>query len=194
VTGRAVEKDGRYSPDTRTQEHYVEDQIPIPPPMQRALAQLLSGAGPERRELPEGFGKLLATHAHLGHLDVQPLDNPLGGATTQQRIRFWVTRRAGDAGRPQLGLDGETEVASALDRSPGGPVYEHRVTLSWRGFLRVEGDRIASLLLAADGKETLRWGSPAMAQALAREHPAAHLPAGRPIDLDTAVRYGVIAE
>src|SRR5262245_19595051 len=79
LVGRALDARGKPVADTVRQEHYVEDQFPIPPALQTAVVKALAGAGPDRVRLPDAFARACAGHAHLGHIDVQPLLF-LGGA------------------------------------------------------------------------------------------------------------------
>jgi len=195
VIGRALDKNGQYSPDTRAQEHYIEDQFSLPPDLQAELLRRCAQAGTERVELPEGFAWLVATHAYLGHLDVQPLDNPLGGHETRPaQIKFWAQPIRADGQRKTLRVEGTSEVESQLDRPDSGFLYSHNVRLAWEGFIELDGPRIRRLLLSAEGTERLRWGSEPFLMMARTQSPTAYLPAGHPISLETAVRYGILME
>ena len=61
--------------------------------------------------------------------------------------------------------------------------------MKWRGLLELKNDRITRLALRADGSEKLKWGNVAFPDT----KDVARLPAGHPIDLSCAVRYGVTA-
>ena len=90
----------------------------------------------------------------------------------------------------RLRIRGRTEVA-LVPRGPrgDGATMSHEVALSWEGFIDLTGDRIASLVLVARGREKLRWGN---ARLRGKEDLVSHLPAGSLIDLETSVRYGVV--
>src|SRR5262249_52109306 len=151
VIGRALDREGRYSADTTSQEHYVEDQFQMPPDLQAALAHRLAEAGTERGELPDALRRLVPVHAHLGMLDVQPLDNPLQGRETgPAQIAFRAQRIAETGKRKVWQVEGTSEVESRLDQADRGAVYDHSVRLTWKGFLELDGDRIARLVLSAE--------------------------------------------
>src|SRR5438128_1739708 len=69
VVGRALDRQGKPLADVVKQEHYVEDQFAVTPEVQKRLLKALADAGTERIRLPDDFGKVCATHAHLGHID-----------------------------------------------------------------------------------------------------------------------------
>jgi len=54
--------------------------------------------------------------------------------------------------------------------------------------------RLTRLLLAARGTEKLKWGSKAMKARAKTDDEVAFLPAGRFIDMECGVRYGIIGE
>ncbi len=189
VVGRALDSQGRLSTETVKQEQYSEDRFSLPAELQRAVAAAArGGAGGQGARLPDPFARLCATYAYLGHLDVRPLDNPRRGSGVLKKAEF----RALPAGKPGLvRLEGETEVAGDLT-GPGG--HSHSVRLAWEGFLELNGDRIARLALSGRGREQLQFGHDPGSLARARqESEVAFLPAGRPINLDTSVRYGSLA-
>ncbi len=183
MTGRVLDEEGGYSGDTVRQECYSQDQFAIDLETQRAVASALRGARRERVLLPGAFGRFLALHAYLGHIDVRPLDNPRSGRGDLTRCEVWATEGAGG-----IQVEGSTSVHGVLD-GPGG--HEHDVSLDWRGYLRLEGDRIVDLVLVGDGKERSRFG---LSQHLSSsgEGEESFLPAGRPVDLDAPVRYGLL--
>ena len=183
LTGRVLDAEGAYSGDTVRQESYTQDQFVIDLETQRAVAMALEGARGERVRLPEALGRLLATNAYLGHIDVRPLENPRGGRGDLTRCELWATATA-----EGIRVEGSTSVHGVLD-GPGG--HEHEVTLEWRGFFALDGDRIVDLVLLGEGSERSKFG---LAQ-----HPSASgggeetfLPAGRAVDLDAKVRYGLL--
>ncbi len=171
--GRALDAHGKPVADTVRQEHYVQDQFSISRELQAAIAMSL-----EIGRLPEDFGRLVATHAHLGHMDVRPLMEPNVGKL--ERADFKATK-SGDAWR----LDGTTEVASKQRINGSG---EHIVKLTWTGFATFDGGRMTRLVLHARGTERLLFENGS------RGPEAARLPGGRGIDQEGGVRYGIVGE
>ncbi|MCZ6792004.1 MAG: hypothetical protein O7J95_00150 [Planctomycetota bacterium] len=189
--GRVVEKDGTLAADCRSQESYVEDRFDIPPDVQAELARAVA-RGAERFRVPESFARLLATHAYLGQLDVRPLSSPVphhrGKATV---LELWARRVEADEGVTRLEISGRSEVeGTSPGRRGDGASYHHEIRLDWQGSIDVRGERVTDLVLHAAGREKLRWGNPRFVQ-LPREDDVTRLPAGRPLDIDTDVRYGV---
>ncbi len=188
VQGRALDADGKWFPDTTRQEHYSEDRFKVSAALQGQLAETLAVAGAEPVKLPDAFARLLTRHAYLGHLDVQPLDNPGGAASELPRCEFWAQR---DAQSPGLfRIVGQTEVKAGIkQRRNDGASFYHEISLAWSGILELDDARLRCLLATARGTEKLQWGS-------ATTHPGedvSRLPAGRHIDLSCGVRYGITA-
>jgi hypothetical protein len=178
LVGRALTNDGKLHEDTVNQEHYSQDQFVLSKRLQRQIAEALDGA--KRARLPEEFGKLCATYAHLGHIDVRPMLDTNRGKI--EECEFWASR----GGDGLWGVEGKTAVQSELKTNAPG---EHQVRLEWKGFLRIEGDRIESLLLSAEGTAKLKWGSDRP-----EEEEVRHLPGGRPLDFSGEVRFGVVGK
>src|SRR5262249_17545911 len=86
---------------------------------------------------------------------------------------------------------GESEVASVLAINGNGV---HDVKLAWEGFLTVKGKRMIHLLLSARGTEKLQFCKDDHPLKKVQRDEVAALPAGRPIDLEGGVRYGIIGE
>jgi hypothetical protein len=198
--GRALGDDGEPHPDTVRQEHYAQDQFSVPSGLQQAVADALEagGAGGEGGpvRLPGELARLCASHAYLGHLDAGPLLRMGGGVGNNGKWKRCVFRARKVAPVPADGagsstrwrVEGESEVVSELAVNGNGV---HNVRLTWAGYLDMDGERMAGLVLAARGRERLRFAMD--------DHPLKHdkrevafLPAGRPVDVDCAVRYGVI--
>jgi hypothetical protein len=182
--GRAF-KDGKPLGDTTRQENYVEDRFEVPVDAQEALAQALSMAGELPFQLPEGLCRALVGTAHLGMLDVNPLDVP-GGRNDRKE---WSFRGQKDTDR--IRFEGTSLVAGGESRAgqtSDGRRWSHEVQLVWKGSIEMKGDRIARLLAVAEGHEKLKWGNERMNPEGRSE--VATLPAGRPIDFDGEVRYG----
>ena len=64
--------------------------------------------------------------------------------------------------------------------------------LGWKGIIDVKDKSIVRLVLTARGTEKLTWGDAAFAAQAT--NPVSHLPAGRPIDQECEVRYGMVGE
>ena len=203
LVGRALDGRGKPVADTVRQEHYVEDQFSVTPEVQKALLKALSSAGTARVRLPEDFSKLCATHAHLGHIDVRPCLCLIKGRAenkgTWKRCAFWA-RVAGGAPRPAAGagkattlwrVEGQSEVASAVTINARGV---HDVKLAWEGFIEIKGKRLTRLILSGHGTEKLQFAKDDHPLKRAGGAEVAFLPAGRPIDVNCRVRYGISAE
>ena len=187
VYGRAVDGKGKLVANTLRQENYIQDQMTLTRELQAMLTRTLTGAKAKRVRLPESFARLVATHAHLGMLDVRPLGNPLGGSEKIAKLEFWAER----AGNSLWRLTGESDVSSALSRP--GVSYEQAVKLTWTGLIKTQGDRVVELILLGKGTTRLRWGTPGSLQQARQEDEVRFLPAGRPIDVNTRVRFGILA-
>lgn len=188
VVGRTLDKDGRPTGDTIRQEHYIEDVFQIPPASQAALADAVAAAGEERVRVPAELARLIVTYAYLGQLDVRPLSSPLPQHKLEvDEVELWARK----VGPGRLRIEGRSHVAGGDGRTRGdGARYSHAIKLEWEGFIDLEGKRIKDLVLSGRGREQLTWGN-ARFRAFDAEPDAAHLMAGRRIDLDSAVRYGI---
>ena len=189
VFGRALGADGKPVADTVRQEHYVEDRFHVPVAMQEALARALADAGTERFRLADDLARLLVSHAYLGQLDVNPVGAP-GGRSQLKQCEFWAQKI--DAAR--IRVEGKSEAAGASRDGDGGDgrLWRHEVKLTWEGLIEMRARRITRLLLVAGGSDKLTWAN--AFKELRGESDTAHLPAGHPIDLACAVRYGIIGE
>jgi hypothetical protein len=194
LVGRALDARGQPVADTVRQEHYVEDQVAITPDVLAALAAALAKAGTERVRLPDAFGKACAQHAHLGHIDVQPclcmIKDRAENKGEWKRCAFWALPAPGKAGTCWQ-VEGESEVVSEVAINGKGV---HSVKLAWEGFLEVQGDRVTRLILSARGTEKLQFANDDNSLRRARPDEVAFLPAGRPIDQESGVRYAIVGE
>lgn len=197
IVGRPLDKDGQPVEKTTRQEDYMEARFEIPVSLQQDFVRGLSNtpAG-ESFVMPRELARQLVSHAYLGQLDVNPLGGrQTGGQTDEESIEFHARRHSADDGRQIVYLTGTSLVAgspSNIGVRTDGRQWEHRVELSWEGYVDVEADRITGLVLSAHGTEKLRWGNPRWN--FAKEPAVTHLMAGHPIDLDCDVRYGLIAQ
>jgi hypothetical protein len=171
------------------QEHYVEDRLEIPTGPQEAFARATAEAGDSRAAVPETLAKFLVGHAFLGQLDVDPQIPP----DARSSCELWAKRVKDGLYR----IEGRSEFSGGQDEKTGngandGRQWRHRVRLTWEGMAELSGLRITRVSLLAHGTEKLTWGNP-LAKMMGEED-VAHLPAGRAIDFDGRVVYGVRAE
>lgn len=198
LVGRALDDKGKPVADIVRQEHYVEDQFSVSPPMQEALLNALAStdAGKPAVRLPDEFGKLCAIHAHLGHIDVQPLLDMRGAGSVEnkgewKRCEFWARKLEAGEENSLWRVDGQSEVVSEVAITGNGV---HHVKLAWEGFIAMKGDRMTRLLLAARGNEKLQYANDDHPLLREKRDEVAFLFGGRPIDLECGVRYGIIGE
>jgi gluconolactonase len=181
LVGRVLDEAGNLHPDTVNQEHYAQDYFTVSAELQkRVVGSLGKSAGTV--PLPREFGSLLATYAYLGHIDVRPLDNP-GGEPGQLKACDFTAQRVSEG---LWRVRGKTET---LGTRPATGPGRHEVKLTWEGFLEADGARITRLLLSARGTERLSYGEKSRTG-----NEVAFLPAGRFIDLEAGVRYGIVGE
>jgi hypothetical protein len=195
LVGRALDDQGKPVADVIRQEHYVEDQVSVSPEVQKALAQALADAGTERVRLPEAFSKLFATHAHLGHIDVRPcmcmIKDKAENKGEWKRCAFWARRAAPGKETALWRVEGESDVVSEVAINAPGV---HNVKLTWNGFVEVQGNRLTRLVLAARGREKLQFAKDDHPLTKVKKDEVAFLPAGRPIDVEGGVCYGILGE
>jgi hypothetical protein len=191
VFGRALDRGGKPVADTVRQEHYVEDRFHVPVAMQEELATALADAGTKQFPIPERLARLLVSYAYLGQLDVNPCGAP-GGKGDLRQCEFWGRKVADAADQsPRIRIEGRSDAAGTSGKGDGGDgrLWQHQVKLEWAGLIDMQASRITRLCLTARGSERLQWAN-AFSE-LKNEVDVAHLPAGHPIDLACAVRYGV---
>ena len=186
IFGRVLGKDGKPLKEAVRQEDYSQDHFLISNELQEELARAL-GASRDRVEMPERLSQQIITYAYLSHMDVRPLENPRGGKGEIKSNTFWLRR----SDRPGWWrVEGKSDVQGELQGRGG---HEHAVRLEWNGYLRMEGGRMTRIVLGARGTEKLKYGRFMSGRGGSnRDLELKSLPAGRPIDLDAPVRYGVI--
>jgi hypothetical protein len=191
LVGRMLDERGQLLADVINQEHYAEDRFIVLPPVQEAVAGVLARAGTERVRLPDAFARLCATPAHLGHIDVRPLFSvgPFQNKGEWKKCQFWAARVEVGKDSAVWRIEGESEVASDLEINGRGV---HQVQLTWEGFLTMNGTRMSQLLLSARGREKLEYGNDDNRRIKVKEDEVTCLPAGRPVDVNGGVRYGII--
>jgi hypothetical protein len=197
IIGRPLDDKGQPIQQTLRQEDYMEARFEIPVAQQEQLARTLAAASDgESFAVPHELARMLVSHAYLGQLDVNPLGGrQTGGKTDSESIEFRAIRAGGDGPGQTLYITGTSHVeggAGEVGIRTDGRSWEHRVQLTWEGYLDIVDNRITRLVLSAQGTEQLRWGS--QRWKLNTESDVAHLMAGHPIDLDCRVCYGLTAE
>jgi hypothetical protein len=193
LVGRALDKQGKPLADVVNQEHYAEDRFLVPARLQAAVARALAKAGKAAVPLPGEFARFCATYANLGHIDVRPLFEVGGHENKGKWKRCEFRARKFTAGKETTlwRIEGESEVVSKVAINGDGV---HNVKLAWEGFIEVKGERLLRLLLAARGTEKLQFSNNDNRLKKVKGDEVAFLPAGRPINVDSAVRYGIIGE
>jgi hypothetical protein len=195
LVGRALDERGNPVAGVVKQEDYVEDQFGISPAVQQALAKALAKPAAGRVRLPDDFARSCAAHAHLGHIDVQPCLCMIKGRAENKgqwkRCELWARKLEAGKAATLWRIEGESHVVSELSINGTGV---HEVKLVWEGFLAVKGDRLARLLLSARGTEKLQFGNDDHPLLREKGDEVSILPAGRPIDRESGVRYGIIGE
>src|SRR5205807_495857 len=96
-------------------------------------------------------------HVYLGQIDVRPCDNPAGGVSDVKQCDFHAQRIRAENGSVMFHLDGKSDVSSEAAGLPG-MTFQHRVTLTWDGFVEMKGPRMTRLVLSAHGSERLKAG------------------------------------
>jgi hypothetical protein len=192
VFGRALGSDGKPVADTTRQEDYLEERFTISVDTQEALIQAVSRAGGEKFKLPDPIARTLIGRAYLGQLDVDP-----NRGTGPKSCELTAERISSDLGEIRLRVAGRSESVASEDQSTQGPrgdgrKWLHEVRLAWEGLIEVREKRVTRLLLLARGSEKLHWGNTYANQK--GENDVAHLPAGRAIDFNGEVRYGILGE
>jgi len=135
--GSGADERGRPVADVVKQEHYVEDQFSVTPALQKAVAKALARAGSERARLPDDFSKLCATHAHLGHIDVQPclcmIPNKAENRGEWKHCELWARKVTARKDTVLWRVEGQSEVVSEVAINGKGV---HDVKLTWRASSR----------------------------------------------------------
>jgi hypothetical protein len=188
--GRALDSDGKPVADAVPQENYVEDRFDIPVSMQESLTRALAGAGTARFRIEDDLARLLAGHAYLGQLDLNPAQgNPI-------ECEFWGRKvEAGAEAPARIRIEGTSKAAAASSREDqrariDGAFWEHEVRLAWEGLIEVREARVTRLLLLGRGTEKLKWDNKHLP--LAGKADVTSLTAGHAINLAGAVRYGIV--
>ncbi len=197
VIGRALDSEGQLLVDTLRQEHYMESRFEIPTSVQERFAVAAAKAAGKPFRIPNELVRTLVSTAFLGQLDVDPLGNVPGSQNDSNQWEFTGCQVPSENSQSvQIRIDGTSHVEGSQQVSgrPGGDgrLWNHTVILDWEGYVDLKENRVTQLILAAQGKERLRWGNSRFQ--FGKEPDVAHLMAGHRIDLDCGVRYGLFAE
>ena len=198
VIGRALDEDGKPSARMVNQEHLALDSFEVPPGMQEQVAQALANAGANRVVLPNDFARLCMAYAFLGNKDSAPLSKVtiFRIAKDVKQCEFWAQKEASRvASAPGVSIwrvEGKTDVSGKA--AAGDKGLHHEVKLTWEGYIELDGKCVTRLLLAARGTEKLKWGTEALKTLANTNDEVSFLTAGRFIDMECGVRYGIIGE
>ena len=188
LVGRAVGPDGQLSDQVLSQDHYVEERFRVSPRVTEELAKRLE---PHQRlpiELPAGVFRPFVAHAYLGVLDVAPIFNP--GPGRGRLIRCDFSARPVEGNDQCWRINGKSETSNGERMSNATPGDKHRVQLDWEGFVFIYNGRVTEIVLVADGRERLKFGT----ERKLAESDVSHLPSGHTIDLNSRVQYGIVAK
>jgi hypothetical protein len=196
VVGRALDEAKKPLADVVLQENYLEARFEVPLETQKRFAAALADAGNKRFEVPDEFVAAVVGHSYLGQLDVNPLGGKkIGGKVDLKSWKFWAQPMGDGSRQPvRVRITGRSHVAGSggiVGRNTDGRRWEHSVRLEWEGYLDVQDNRISHLVMAAEGHEKLKWGNPL--SLLTTRNVIRNLPAGRTLNVDCNVRYGLTA-
>ena len=197
IIGRPLDDDGKPIAETLRQEDYMEARLEIPPLPQLQLARAVRQSDGKRFKIPDAFARSLISPAHLGQLDANPLGDVPGSQNDSRHWEFTGRKIESDNKKvTRIRIDGESDVKGGQDvrRKPKGEdrIWEHRVALRWQGYVDITAGKVVRLVMLAEGTEDFRWGNERFK--FLGPNAATHLMAGHPIDLHSAVRYGIVAE
>ena len=201
VIGRALDKDGKLSARMVNQEDLALDRFEVSPSIQERLAKALADGDAGRSRLPDDLARLCMAHAFLGNKDAGPMSKVSVAAVVSDvkhcefSAQKVASRVASAAGVTLWRVEGNTEVVGK-GGSGGGFGFRNEVKLAWEGFIEMDGKHMTRLLLAARGTEKFQYGSDGLRAALATKakDEVELLTAGRFIDMECGVRYGIIGE
>lgn len=188
LVGRAVGSGGQLSDQVLSQDHYAEERFSISPQVAQGLAKRFDRQQALPIELPSQLFRPFVAHAYLGVLDVAPISNP--GPSKGELIRCDFSARPVEGKKGLWRITGKSETSNGDRMSNATPGDMHRVQLDWEGFVSLEKGRVKEIVLAAAGWEQLKFGTE---RKLAKSD-VSYLPSGHTIDLNSRVRYGIVAE
>lgn len=188
LVGRAVDKQGKPVTDVMSQEYYVEERFVVPPRVSSKLAEMLSGKEKHEVQFPMGLFRPFVAHAYLGVLDVAPIFNPGPSKGELLICEFSAKPVTGSEGLWRITGKSDTSHDDRMCNATPGDL--HRVKLDWDGFVSIDDGRVTRLVLSATGHEQLKFGTE---RKLAKSD-VTYLTSGHTIDLNSRVRYGILAE
>lgn len=192
VIGRALDKEGKLSAQTVNQEHLALDRFEVSPALQEKLAKALADGGANRSTLPDDFARLCMAHAFLGNKDAGPMSKVSVGPVASDVKQCEFSAQKVEGSKSLWRVEGKTEVVGKGSRGDFG--FRNEVKLAWEGFVEMDGKRMTRVLLAARGTEKFQYGSDGLRAALKSKDEVELLTAGRYIDMDCGVRFGIIGE
>ena len=194
VIGRALDKDGKLSARLVNQEHLALDRFEVSPALQARLAKALADGDAGRIRLPDDFARLCMAHAFLGNKDAGPMSKISVSAAVSDVKQCEFSAHKVEGSTSLWRVEGKTEVIGKGSRGDFG--FRNEVKLAWEGFIEMDGKHLTRFLLAARGTEKFRYGSDGLRAALATKakDEVALLTAGRYIDMECGVRFGIIGE
>ena len=193
MIGRPLNTGGAPIPRSACQEEYVEATLTITPQQQAALLGAFEAADGDDFAVPTTFMRNILRQAYLGQLDASPLGDIPGSRNLHRQLSFTATMTEQDGERILLRIDGESHIEGESGKQMGffdEPMWEHRVTLSWQGYVQVDAGKITRVSMLAEGDEDFRWGAPKAG--FPEKADATQLMAGHAIDFAGPVRYGCI--
>ncbi|MEE2825856.1 MAG: hypothetical protein VYE64_04440 [Planctomycetota bacterium] len=188
LVGRAVGPEGQLSDQVLSQDHYAEERFSVSPQVAKELAKRLDGQQGLPIELPAVLFRPFVAHAFLGVLDVAPILNP--GPSKGELIRCDFSARPVKGSDHCWRITGKSEVSNGDGMSNATLGDMHHVKLDWEGFVFLQNGRVTEIVLGADGRERLKFGTE---RKLAKSD-VSYLPSGHTIDLNSRVRYGIVAQ
>ncbi len=193
VIGRALDKDGKLSARMVNQEDFALDRFEVSVAMQEKLAKALANGDAGRIKLPDDLARLCMAHAFLGNKDAGPMSKVSVAAVVSdvKQCEFSAQRVKGSTSLWRV--EGKTEVVGK-GGSGGGFGFRNEVKLAWEGFIEMDGKHMKRFLLAARGTEKFQYGSEGLKAAMKIHDEVKFLTAGRYINMDCGVRYGIIGE
>ena len=177
------------------QEHLALDRFEVSPALQERLAKALANGDAGRIRLPDDLARLCMAHAYLGNKDAGPMSKISVSAAVSDVKQCEFLAHQVEGSTSLWRVEGNTEVIGkgGSGRDFG---YRNEVKLAWEGFIEMDGKHMTRFLLAARGTEKFQYGSDGLRFALATKakDEVELLTAGRYIDMDCGVRYGIIGE
>ena len=193
IIGRALDKEGKLSAHMVNQEDFALDRFEVSLTMQEKLAKALADGGAGRIKLPDDLARLCMAHAFLGNKDAGPMSKVSVSAAVSDVKQCEFSAHQVEGSSSLWRVEGKTDVIGkgGSGRDFG---YRNEVNLAWEGFIEMDGKHMKRFLLAARGTEKFQYGSEGLKAGLKIHDEVKFLTAGRYIDMECGVRYGIIGE